>query len=269
MRISVLCLPLITLLCTLSMPIAAKPVLVCSSILWMPFNWESKNTIKGAGSVIVQQFFAQQDKAFKLVALGSWARCLKSAQMGSMDMVIAAYKTDERLAWATYVEEPIAQDTINIYINENNPIEVNTLEDLSRYVGGGVIGDSYGKKFDQLKLKLKPHQWIVVNRAEQNIQNLARGRLDYTLMNPWNLQLSLSKLLNDKTLPQNTRFITAGQPVSNNQLYFLFSNKSKHKTLAKPMAEFIKQLKQSGQMEKIINNSFKDYKAQLFLGRLP
>lgn len=246
--------------------LAAKhnKVTACSSTLWVPFNWEAKTTIEGAGSTVAKRFFKTQDVTLELVVMGSWARCLKSVETGTIDLAIAAYKTPERASFGHYVEEEIAFDNVRIYINQNKPITFDKLEDLNALQGGGRRGDSYGEQFDNFKKTLSALQWSEVNQPEQNVKKLLLSRLDYILMNPWNMEVILSQLAAEGALPEFTNIVAIGKPITHNGLYFLFSKKSnRYKDFGKEMALFIKVLKTSGKMEKIITDSFDAYKTRL------
>lgn len=238
-------------------------VLACSSTLWVPYNWETAATVEGAGITIARQFFMTQGVELELIVLGSWARCLKYVEIGTIDIAIAAYKTPERTAFGRYVEEAFGIDALRIYANQNKPVIFDKIEELSAFRGGGVRGDSYGEQFDIFKKTLSYLQWSEVNQAEQNVKKLIQGRLDYTLMTPWTMKVLLLQLTKEKLLPQETKIIATGKPVNQNGLHFLFSKKSnKYKDFGKRMSLFIKELKTSGKMEQIINDSFEAYTSQ-------
>lgn len=102
---------LITLLLNIPFSIAnVSTINPCSSIQGIPFNWETENTLEGADSVVVKLFFIGKGIDVEFLTLGSWARCLKSVEFGTIDIAIAAYKAPERTKYGIFVEEIIGVD---------------------------------------------------------------------------------------------------------------------------------------------------------------
>ena len=240
---------------------SSPKVSACSSQLWMPFNWEAGGSLEGAAVNVAQWFFDSRKVELERVVMGSWARCLKSIEEGRVDLAIAVYKTPERQVFGDYVAEPMAFDTVKIYVNRDRPIEFDKLTELAQFRGAGVRGDSYGLEFDRFKQQLSPPNWTETNRAMQNVQRLMLGRIDYTLMNPWNLKLIFLQLAEDGEETHNKIVEVKGHDISHNGLYFLFSKKSnRFPEFGTKMAQYIRDLKSSGDMEAIISASFNTFR---------
>ncbi len=232
--------------------------------MWIPFNWETETQVKGVGSDIASKFFFLQKVELELIVLGSWARCLKFVETGEIDIAIAAYKTKARERFGIYVAEEIGFDAMKIYIRDGENIQFNSFNDLKQYRGGGVRGDSYGEKFDTFKLSLSERQWTEVNSAQQNVGKLILQRVDYIPMNPWNLEVIMLKLKQQGVYHGDTKLVSVGEPIDHNGLYYLFSKKSdKYKVYGEELANYLKKLKSSGEIDEIFERNFKDYKFSL------
>jgi polar amino acid transport system substrate-binding protein len=239
-------------------------VRACSSIIWVPFNWEADGTIEGVGVEVAKQFFTEQKTELQLVVLNSWVRCLKFVEAGEIDLAIAAYKTEQRAQYAVYVEDAIGYDVMRMIVNNSSDLTFTSFNELRPYRGGGVIGDSYGEQFDTFKKTLDAQHWQEVSRVEQNLSKLAVGRIDYAPMNPWNMEVLLLQLKREKLIASNVQLKAVGEPMAHNGLYYMFSKKSnRYKDFGIAMNSFIKQLKSSGKMDEIFDRSFEQYKASV------
>ncbi len=240
---------------------AYADVTACSSTNWVPYNWETKDSLEGGAIKLLQQFFRQQKINFEARKVGSWARCLKLVESGEIDIVIGAYKSNVRAAWGHYVSEPMGFDDIYIFIKQGSKIKYDTLDDLAQYRGGGVIGDIYGATFDNFKAKLPADKWSETTTYYNNIKKVLAQRIDYLPSASWNTKSMLFHMKNTKEIPINAELEQVGQPIQSNPLYFIVSKKSrKYAQFGEALSRFIKVKKEAGEIDTLLRTAFEDFK---------
>ncbi|OSQ42735.1 ABC transporter substrate-binding protein [Thalassospira sp. MCCC 1A01428] len=145
-----------------------------------PFSYQDANgLVKGASVEVAKRAFNQMKVDVTLVQM-PWARLLREAQDGSIDFIAAAYRTPDRLAWATYSDAPIGYERI-VVIHDSHPrFDEPTLNDLRRQKGLLRRGDSHGPEVDQAIAK----NILTVDEIpeiEVGLRMLDAGRADYLL----------------------------------------------------------------------------------------
>lgn len=114
---------------------------------WAPIMFREGDEIKGVGPELVKMILDELDIESTFPYSGTWDEVQAKARSGEVDMLVAAYKTDERLEYMnysdTYVTDPIA-----LFVRSDNTFSFNQWEDLIGKRGMGTVGDSYGQDFD-------------------------------------------------------------------------------------------------------------------------
>ncbi|WDD97513.1 substrate-binding periplasmic protein [Thalassomonas actiniarum] len=248
--------------------LAAEKVTACTSTLFVPFNWETTTSLEGATIEVAKRFFKKERVELELLPLNSWARCLKLAESGKIDLVLGAYKTTERQLWGDYIEEFIALDIVQLFKNKNKQLHFEALDSLQQFRGGGIFENSYGESFDTFIQNLSPTQWQKVARPEQVLTQLAFNRIDYAPMNRWNMEVLMFTLKQQDKVPADTEIIPIGKTIHSNELYFLFSKKAgRYREFHQKMNAFIKDMKSRGEIQKLLNKSLTRYKQEFMENR--
>ncbi|QEY62041.1 transporter substrate-binding domain-containing protein [Metapseudomonas lalkuanensis] len=155
---------------------AAPAVRYCDYPVYPPISWSDGKQVRGLAPTVVKAVFASLGLDVEVVVLGNWKRCLMDAAQGRVDVVLA-YRTPEREATLAFAEMPVLREEVAVFYNRQRPLQVDKLEDLKRYRGGLLFGESYGDAFDQIVARAGNIEWVSDSR--QNFGKLIRGRIDF------------------------------------------------------------------------------------------
>ncbi len=155
---------------------AAPAVRYCDYPVYPPISWSDGKQVRGLAPRVVKVVFARLGLDVEMVVLGNWKRCLMDAAQGRVDVVLA-YRTPERMAELAFAETAVLREEVAVFYNRQRPLEVNKLEDLTRYRGGLLFGESYGEAFDQAVARAGNIEWV--SDSQQNFGKLIRGRIDF------------------------------------------------------------------------------------------
>ena len=74
-------------------------------------------------------------------------------------------------------DPPVLREEVALFINRQHPVQFERLEDLTRYRGGLLFGESYGVAFDRMVAAHDNIEWV--SDSGQNFGKLIRGRIDF------------------------------------------------------------------------------------------
>lgn len=179
---------LLVLLSLLPIVVQARPLLACGHPFYPPVSWHSQGELVGLAPQVVRQLFGELGHEVRLLALGNWKRCLLEAKLGRVDIVVAAYRTQDRLAWLGFTQTPLVADPILVFTHRDKPIRFDDWDDLRGLTVGLLLGDSFGERFDQFAQQHLNIEWV--STGEQNFVKLAQRRIDFMPMGlySWTLQ---------------------------------------------------------------------------------
>lgn len=153
------------------------PVRYCDHPVYPPISWsDSAGEVQGLAPQAVREVLGRLGLPLQIVELGNWQRCLSDAAEGRVDLVIA-YRTEARERDLLFSRVPLLREEVVLFYNRNNPLQVQGLQDLARYRGGLLFGESYGQAFDQLVASAGNIERVA--STEQNFGKLIRGRIDF------------------------------------------------------------------------------------------
>ncbi|MBH8581904.1 substrate-binding periplasmic protein [Bisbaumannia pacifica] len=156
---------------------AMPPLRYCDYPVYPPISWEdAAGEIRGVAPRAVHAVLGRLGLEVEMVVLGNWRRCLTDAAEGRVDLVIA-YRSPEREAYLAFGREPLLQEEVALFYHRDRPLEVTRLDDLARYRGGLLFGESYGPRFDAFIEARGAVERVASNH--QNFGKLIRGRIDY------------------------------------------------------------------------------------------
>ncbi|BAN49773.1 ABC transporter substrate-binding protein [Metapseudomonas resinovorans] len=155
---------------------AAPAVRYCDYPVYPPISWSDGTHVRGLAPRVVEAVFARLGLGLETVVLGNWKRCLMDAAQGRVDVVLA-YRTPERENDLVFAEVPVLREEVAVFYNRRRPLQVERLEDLRRYRGGLLFGESYGEAFDREVARAGNFEWV--SDSQQNFGKLVRGRIDF------------------------------------------------------------------------------------------
>ncbi|MDD1040947.1 substrate-binding periplasmic protein [Pseudomonas rubra] len=157
---------------------AAERVRYCDYPVYPPISWSDGKQVRGLAPTVVRQLFARLGYEVEIVVLGNWKRCLLDAAQGRVDVVLA-YNSDQRDQAMRFSTVPVLREEVAVFYNRQRPVQFEGLEDLARYRGGLLFGESYGADFDRFVARHQNIEWV--SSSQQNFGKLIRGRIDFVI----------------------------------------------------------------------------------------
>ncbi len=212
---------------------------------WAPFMYKQADSIQGAGPEIVGKVLKELGLNINFKYVGAWDTVQAKAKDGSVDLIVAAYKTTEREAYMNY-SVAYAADPVSIFVKKGKSFPFSSWSELISKKGVVTIGDSYGQEFDKyLKDSLKNVQ--VVNTIDEAFAMLTADQADYFVYAKYSGEIAISK----KNMTEQIEIIPT--IVSSQDFYITISKKS-------PLAAYMNQIngilaryKTAGTIDSIIN----------------
>ncbi|WP_168173720.1 ABC transporter substrate-binding protein [Thalassospira sp. TSL5-1] len=209
------------LLFLLSSPVRAQQT--CQHIkagysYYPPFSYQTADGREAGASVeVTKRAFAYMNVDIELIQM-PWARLLQEAKDGHVDLITAAYRTEERQSWASYSNIPIGYERIvAIHAQTFNKAHI-TLNDLRRKRGLIRRGDSHGQMVDTAIAK-QQLDVFEVPEIDDGLRMVSAGRADYFLTS----DAVARNMLKQSTFPE---LVFDRLEVDGEALYTLFSRKS-------------------------------------------
>ena len=114
---------------------------------WPPIMYQQNDKIVGAGPEIFAKVFDELDVKAVFSYEGNWDEVQKKAKAGTVDVLVAAYKTPEREQYMDY-SIPYTVDPVVLVVKKGKLFPYEKWEDLIGKKGVVTTGDSYGQDFD-------------------------------------------------------------------------------------------------------------------------
>jgi polar amino acid transport system substrate-binding protein len=218
---------------------------------WAPIMYKENDKIAGAGVEIASKIFEEMGVETVSKYAGNWDVVQEKAKTGEVDMLVAAYKTEER---ESYMDYSIAYtiDPIVLLVKQGADFNYEGWEDLVDKNGVVTAGDSYGEEFDNYIEKSLSVQ--KVDTPDEAFNLLQQGDADYFVYALYSAQDYI-----DKNKLSDQIEILPGY-VSAENFYFTFSKESPFLKLLPKFNQILKQYKENGKIDLIIEK----YKQELW-----
>jgi len=215
-----------------------------------PVVWEQYGKLTGIGPDLAQSILSDLGISFVMAVEGDWKQVQDKCKNGKIDMLVSAYKNDERASYMEYSLPYLPQPTV-IIVEKGKEFAFGRWESLMGKRGVTNVGESYGQEFDDFIKEKLDVKYIAFERA---IELLNRGEADYLIVDLFTA-LIYSRLL------QGEDAITILDPPVTTQTFHLTISKSS--ALAKQMPEIDKKLRvlvKDGTVEKLFYKHFESWK---------
>ncbi len=143
---------------------------------WTPIMYQQDGQIVGAGPELVAKIFADLGLKVSFPASGTWDEVQAKAKSGDLDVLVAAYKTDERLTYMDY-SDAYTTDPIAVFVKTGSTFPFGNNEDLIGKHGVAMVGDSYGQRFDDFSAAKLEMTRVATNKEAFDM--LSAGTADY------------------------------------------------------------------------------------------
>lgn len=227
-----------------------RPTLIASGHgEYPPFMYREGKNIIGVGVDITKLIFSELNINVDSIYVGAWSRVLRKAKSGEIDVVVGIYKTDERLTYLNYPQQPYIAEPVSVFFYHNNQIDYNHWQDLIGMKGGTVLGESFGQEFDSFAKKNL--DIIRLSGITQSFKMLKRNRLQYSL---YALYPGLIKIIDADMKGQ---ILHSSNYVSTQNAYQAFSKKSNFIKHLPYFNNRVKELKADGSVQRFIDQHMK------------
>ncbi|WP_299787289.1 ABC transporter substrate-binding protein [uncultured Shewanella sp.] len=177
-----------------------------------------------------------------------WARALNALQQGKVDILFPAGKNIERLKVFDYSEQPISKINFALYVNADNAIEWQGLKTLESLTVGVKRGFNYGDEWHSSSNIIK----YDVTSTRQGFKMLASNRIDALLGYEYSWDYFL------KQAGWKHRYRKLAILDSTHEYLASLKTNPRGETLFKAFEQGKKQLKESGELDKLKQKWFGD-----------
>jgi len=213
---------------------------------WPPIMYQKDDKIVGAGPEIVAKVFGDLGVKVDSKYEGPWDVVQSKAKDGTVDVLVAAYKTAERETYMDY-SIPYTVDPVVLVTKKGKAFSYDNWNDLVGKKGVVTTGDSYGQDFDAfLKDKLTVQQ---VGTPAEAFALLGNGEADYFV---YALYSAENYFFQQKVSDQ---FEIIPKYVSSENFYLTISKKSSFGSLLPQVNALLEKYKSDGTIDRIIENS--------------
>ncbi|MGY2187851.1 substrate-binding periplasmic protein [Pseudomonas sp. SDO5591_S426] len=235
---------------------AAEKVRYCDYPVYPPISWSDGKQVRGLAPSVVKKLFGQLGYEVEIVVLGNWKRCLLDAAEGRVDVVLA-YSTSQREQSMLFSSVPVLREEVALFVNRQHPVKFERLEDLSRYRGGLLFGESYGVEFDRMVAQNNNIEWVSDSR--QNFGKLIRGRIDFITQERRTGELYV------QNLPGAQDIVALPKALSVDYLRVAVSRRSPLAVLMPQINEQLQRMVDAGDIERLLNESEVTYRDMINL----
>ena len=177
-------------------------------------------------------------------------RCLLSLRRGQADIMGFLTFKEERTEFLRYIQPPYQGDTKIFYVRLGEAQKLKNYEDLYNLNTGVILGHKHYEPFDSDKKIKKSY----VNKIRSSYHMLAKGHVDAIIDNdtqgPYNAhRFGVADSI--EIAPYKAKLEMNG--------YFAMSKKSKFITQIDKFDEVLKEMVESGTIDKIIQEGIKEY----------
>ena len=230
--------------------LAADTFVVSGNPKAPPVVWEEYDKLTGIGPDLAQSILSELNISYEMQVMGNWQQVQDKCKSGEIDMIVSAYKNDERATYMNYSLPYLPQPTV-IIVKKGREFPFGRWESLIGKKGVTNVGESYGQEFDDFIKEKLDIKYIAFERA---IELLSRGEADY-------LVVDLFTALIYARLLQGEDAITILDPPVTTQTFHMTIGKNS--ALAKQMPEIDKKLRvlvKDGTVEKLFYKHFESWK---------
>jgi polar amino acid transport system substrate-binding protein len=243
------CLRCLVFACILGAQGAAQagqgPIKITGHPNWPPFSYQAQGHIEGIGVDLAT--LVLKDLGFEVISVttGNWKRAQAEAEAGTVDLIVAAYKTPERLSYLAYPAAPYMDDVNVLWVPAGGAFAFHTWKDLIGKRGTAMLGESYGEQFDRyIKDKLQM-EWV--STPTQSLQKLTLGRADYYPFSLYGGKIQV------KALGFEGRVEHLAQPISTESIYLAVSKKSRLMTQLPRIEAALARRRTDGTVEHLVH----------------
>ena len=143
-----------------------------------PVVWEENKKLRGVAPDIASAILDALSIPYMTKVMRNWEIVQEAAKSGKIDLIVSAYKNDERAAYLNFSIPYLAQQTV-IVVEKGKEFHLPGWSALKGKKGVSGIGESYGQKFDTFISENLDVSYYTLERA---IKTLNLGEADYIII---------------------------------------------------------------------------------------
>lgn len=215
-----------------------------------PVVWEQYNELTGVGPDIAKTILNELKLDYDLRLEGNWQQVQDKAKAGKIDMIVSAYKNDDRAKYLDFSLPYLPQPTV-IVVQKGKEFTFGSWDSLKGKRGVSNVGESYGQEFDNFAKENLEVKYLAFERA---LDLLNRGEADYLIVDLYTA-LIYSRLL------RGEEAITILEPPVTTQAFHLAVAKSSPLAVQMPaINKKLYRIVKDGTVEKLFYKYFDDWK---------
>lgn len=243
-----LCLILLSLAASNSS--ASETFIVSGNPKAPPVVWEQYDKLTGIGPDIAQAILTELKLDYELRVEGDWQQVQDKCKSGEIDMIVSAYKNDERAEYMDFSMPYLPQPTV-IVVEKGKEFPFGRWESLIGKTGVSNRGESYGQEFDTFIQDKLNVQFIAFERA---IELLNRGEADYLIVDLY------TALIYARLLQGEDAISILEPPVTTQTFHITIAKQSPMAVQMPAINKKLYRLVKDGTVEKLFYKHFEDWK---------
>jgi polar amino acid transport system substrate-binding protein len=223
-----------------------------------PYMWIEDGELTGVGVKLLEEVLKELKISATSKAIDSWERVQQMTKRGDIDILVGAYKNEEREKYMSY-SVAYLEDPTHIFTRKDATFAFKRISDLVGKRGIAMYGESYGKTLDcVIENKLNVRR---VYKASALFFNLKERNVDYILWGyyPWSFNGMKQGALKWCKV--------SGPPIVTEGMYITISRKSSLLQHLSKINKVIERLKKEGKIKKWLNEYSNKYKKRLNLNK--
>ena len=161
-----------------SFSFSAEPFVLSGNPNSPPVSWEENNVLKGVAPTLASSILNTLGVKYRFAPSGTWKKAQELTRQGKIDMLVSAYRNDEREKYLIF-SEPFLSQPIVVVVKQGYEFKLTHWIDLAGKKGVSNLGESYGEDLDRFINTKLDVTYVPLERA---IQELVRGEADYMII---------------------------------------------------------------------------------------
>lgn len=209
------------------------------------------DTIKGVCPEILELVFGELGIKVDSRYAGNWKRCQKTVEEGKVDIIMGAYKTEEREDIYAYPGTPVSTDPVTIFVWKSREFKFDQWDDLKGKRVGIARGTSAGQSFDNW---LKKNASVdVAPRRVNNYKKMEIGRIDCCVGGKY------AELIEINSYGFKGKVVPLKNSVKAENIYVAISKKSEFVKYLPHLEDGLKKLHADGTVDRLISKHLEQY----------
>lgn len=239
------------------LPAFAQTPIQLVTLDYPPYIETRQDELSGVAIELVESIFAELNQPITIEVL-PWARALSLVEYGRADAIFTAFKTPSRERFAHFSDQVLFVQNISLVVRSSSSISSQDFftQDHSTLALCVVNRVSYGNQFDQLLIENRFRRVFKRDSAEECARLVRAGRVDVWVNN----EFGARSILVTEGLEQELQVLSP--PLEATASYIAFSQRRGHQALLNRFDEVLRQMKQDGRYQALIDAYFQQLRQQ-------